>query len=482
MWSDVTMPEATHFRAACLLPLLLLGSLAAPTSAQDEYSARFSDDLSAVEVGLCFDGTAPRWLQVNRGLQRDWVKVESGGSPLSVRRRGSRLYLPELQDDACIHYQVDLDRLVARGDRRLASRHGSSLLLAGNSWFWRGPRQRQVVVDVTLPEGHSVSVPWAPFNETSGPTQRVRFKPDHSSGSWSSLTAVGPFDSHSIPVSGTWLRAALVGVASSQKQRKLIAWLQESAAAVAAVHGQFPQKTPQVLVIDIGHQREPVPWAQIQRGGGVSAHFFVDADRSARSFRDDWTATHEFAHMLLPYVSSSDRWLSEGLASYYQNILRARDGRLSEEAAWRKLHAGFRRGIRDDSNGEISLAEVSRRMRSERAYMRVYWSGAAVMLLADVRLRDRTDGRQSLDTALNALRDCCFENGRTWRARELFSRLDQLTGTRVFSELYAEHARSEDFPDVQPTYRALGVEADSRWIGLQNDARLADVRRAITQG
>lgn len=43
----------------------------------------------------------------------------------------------------------------------------------------------------------------------------------------------------------------------------------------------------------------------------------------------DWTATHELSHMLLPYVASRDRWLSESLASYYQNVLRARDGRLA---------------------------------------------------------------------------------------------------------------------------------------------------------
>ena len=37
------------------------------------------------------------------------------------------------------------------------------------------------------------------------------------------------------------------------------------------------------------------------------------------------------------------------------------------------------------------------------AFMRVYWEGAAIMLLADQRLRARTQGSQSLDTALDAL-------------------------------------------------------------------------------
>ena len=466
--------------SALLLLALLLG-LAVPTQAQDHYQARFSNDLNTVEVSVCFQGDPPRWLQTHRSLRAGWIQLGARNTPASTSRRGSRLYLPKLPADGCIEYQVNLAAVVSAGNRRMGSRHGESLLLAGNVWFWRGPRQRDVELTVTVPDGMSLSAPWMPHPARNGDADTYHYRPDHSSGSWSSLTALGPFDVMPVAVGGTELRAAIVGVDASRRRDKLRDWIQESAAAVAAVHGEFPRSQPQVLVVNIGRQREPVPWAQVQRGGGVAAHFYVDASRSSREFRDDWTATHEFAHMLLPYVSSGDRWLSEGLASYYQNILRARDGRLSEESAWRKLNAGFRRGIRDTDRG-MSLAEVSRRMRSEGAFMRVYWSGAAVMLLADVRLRARSEGQQSLDTALAALRECCFANGHTWRARELFRKLDQLTGTDIFTDLYAEHARSEDFPDIQPTYQALGVEADSRWIGLQDEARLADVRRAITKG
>ena len=37
-------------------------------------------------------------------------------------------------------------------------------------------------------------------------------------------------------------------------------------------------------------------------------------------------------------------WLSEGTASYYQNVLRARAGILPAEDAWQRMHSGFRRG------------------------------------------------------------------------------------------------------------------------------------------
>ena len=125
-------------------------------------------------------------------------------------------------------------------------------------------------------------------------------------------------------------------------------------------------------------QREPVPWAHVLRGGGVAAEFYVDRTRSLDELRRDWTATHELSHMLLPYINRGDAWLSEGFASYYQNVLRARAGMLAPEQAWNKLYRGFQRG-RDGTRGR-TLAEASRSMGRDRAFMRVYWSGAAIAL------------------------------------------------------------------------------------------------------
>ena len=182
------------------------------------------------------------------------------------------------------------------------------------------------------------------------------------------------------------------------------------------VYGYFPQTHPQVLVIPIGHRDEAVVSASVLRGGGVATIFYIDENRPLTEYMDAWNPTHEFSHMLIPYVSSRDRWLSEGLASYYQNVLRARDGRLSETQAWQNLHDGFERGRKGTNGG--SLAQATRGGRSST--MRVYWSGAALLLMADMQLRDTTNGRQSLDSAIQSLAACCMANGKTWRAREMF--------------------------------------------------------------
>jgi predicted metalloprotease with PDZ domain len=166
---------------------------------------------------------------------------------------------------------------------------------------------------------------------------------------------------------------------------------------------------------------------------------------------------HELSHLLHPVIDGPDRWLSEGLASYYQNVLRARAGLRSAQWSWDALHAGFERGIRGTARGR-SLAEVSETMMRDHSFMRVYWSGAAIALLADVELRRRSGGAQSLDTALAALGDCCLPADRSWSARELMQQLDRLTDTTVFIQLYRKYIDSDDFPDLGAVYAELGLQ------------------------
>jgi predicted metalloprotease with PDZ domain len=201
-----------------------------------------------------------------------------------------------------------------------------------------------------------------------------------------------------------------------------------------------------------------VPWAYVLRGGAPAAHFFIDQRRPLAEFLSDWTAVHELSHLLLPYVRPEDAWLSEGTASYYQNVLRARAGMIPVREAWQKLHSGFRRGMK--SVPGLTLADATERMFRDGAFMRVYWEGAAMMLLADQRLRSRTRGAQSLDSALARLRACCLAPDTGWQARELFAKLDELTQTGIFGELYEAHVASTAFPQVAEAYRLLGLALD----------------------
>src|SRR5690349_3931578 len=77
-------------------------------------------------------------------------------------------------------------------------------------------------------------------------------------------------------------------------------------------------------------------------------------------FADDWTAVHELSHLMHPYLGDRGTWLAEGLATYYQNVLRARSGMLTPAQAWDRLYQGFKRGAK--TPGDETLEQVASNM------------------------------------------------------------------------------------------------------------------------
>ncbi len=454
----------------CLLLLYPIFSMA-----EDVLSASFPEHLGYVQVSLCFDGAAPAELYRHQQASAFSGDIFHEGKRLETSAGKYSLQLPALPEDACISWQTNFTAALKEKDYRLILKTGQDLSMSADLWFWKGPMNRDLVVDIQLPEGMSISTPW---REIERKGNDIRFRPDKTSANWEARIALGYFEPDPIKIPGANIRLAAIGNLSTRQKSKLKKWIEESVASVTAVNGYLPQAAPQVLVVPIGPRNEAVVHGQVLRGGGLATVFYIDETRPLDEFREDWTATHEFSHMLIPYISTRDRWLSEGLASYYQNVLRARDGRLSETQAWQKLYEGFKRGENNTYGG--SLAQATRNGR--RSTMRVYWSGAALMLMADIQLRHQSDGLQSLDTALNALSNCCMENGKIWRARDMFAQLDRLTRTEIFMEIYQDHVHANGFPDVQPIWENLGIHTQHKQVILSEDAPLVNVRDAIMEG
>jgi hypothetical protein len=220
-----------------------------------------------------------------------------------------------------------------------------------------------------------------------------------------------------------------------------------------------------------------VQFGQVTRGNGGTVQLYVNAERPIEEFYDDWTATHEFSHLMLPSMQSRYRWISEGFASYYQNVLLARAGQYTPQYAWSRLVQGFERGRRSKPGMSPNEAASS---RSRTARMKVYWSGAAIALMADVELRQRSGGKESLDSVLDQLQRCCLPTRRQWSGPRLFAKLDSFIDEPVFMPLYRRYANRGGFPDAGPTLASLGVDTKRKTLSLSSHARLSDVRRAIS--
>lgn len=476
---------------ACFSPrhlfwLLCLGALssawAETPSRVHHYRLELDEALTTLKARACFNGALPRYLIAESldaaGALKD-ARIE--GSKRRLEPHGAELKLKSSAQDACLVYEVDISPASMRHERggTLTGRVGDDLVVDVGLWFWRPHTlypDEDIRLEFVLPEGISVSTPWI-RDESAG---EATFLAGRTPADWPALVAFGRFKEHIVEIQGATLRIAVLGVTPKINTTAIIAWLRNAALGVTTAYGKFPVPNARLLVIPNAQGSEPVPWAFVQRGGGPSAQFLINHRLPSEELLADWTLFHELAHLLLPYISSQDAWLSEGMASYYQNVLRARRGVISSLDAWQRMHAGFERGRKSQIG--TTLADATERMYRNAGYMRVYWQGAAIALVADYRLRVRTRGRHSLDSALAGLAQCCLPSETAWRGRDVLQRLDEITDTTVFTELHDQYIRSEAFPDLSEIYVGLGLEVRNKEIHFIEGSPQAGLRDRIMLG
>ncbi len=280
-------------------------------------------------------------------------------------------------------------------------------------------------------------------------------------------------DERVLRAGGSELRVEVLEVADRERAAMLQRWIDETAAAPLTVFGRFPLRSAQVRVKQVSDEGDsPVPWGQTLRSDGVSVLLFVREDARLEELRADWTAVHELSHLFHPYLGPSGRWMAEGLASYYQNVLRARVGLLDGDEAWRRLEGGFQRGRKAIAGVRLDELRIRR-----GGTMRVYWAGAAYWLEADLALRERGS---SLDAVLAEYSRCCLGDGTALVAPEAFAAaLDKIAKTDALVPLYRHYAASEDFPSLEAAYRRLGIESVGGELRFSRADARAKLREAI---
>jgi hypothetical protein len=273
----------------------------------------------------------------------------------------------------------------------------------------------------------------------------------------------------------TALNVEVIGVDDASRVAMLQRWAEEAARATVLPSGRFPLPESLVQIREIDSRSlSAVPWGQTSRRDVVSVLLYVRADATYEQLRADWTAVHEFAHLAHPYLGTRGRWLAEGLASYHQNVLRARAGLLDPEEAWLRLDAGFRRG--EAVGGGATLDAMG---RQRDGTMRVYWAGAAYWLEMDLRLR--RDHDTTLDAVLDLYAQCCLDGTAHVAPEDFAAALDRAGGVDVFTQRYRDYAASTEFPSLTESYRALGIERDGERLRFSDDKAAAHVlRKAMT--
>lgn len=389
----------------------------------------------------------------------------------------------------CLSYVSDLSALTSTSNHDLGRKKGKSLLFGPEYWLLRSDTQNDAGadVDIELPAGWSLSTPWRERGTRDG---KSLFHIPNTPADWSAEVAIGPFHEERVAMTDGVLRVAVLGNDDPAVRTKMTQWITRASQALLQVYGRAPVPEVQIKIIPINKTGFPkaildayagrgVWGGESSRGQGNSLELGVDPSPPLSDFVEDWTAVHELSHLTHPYLGDRGSWLAEGLATYYQNVLRARAGLLTSAQAWERMANGFRdnaAGKHDDT----TLEEAASTMHRTHNFTRVYWAGTAYWLTVDRDLRRASGGRTGIDDALSRFRDCCLPSYREWKPEDFVGRLDALSNSDVFTRRYREFSQMRQFPEWEKVYADLGIAFDGERLHFDDTAKDAAIRRAIT--
>ena len=228
------------------------------------------------------------------------------------------------------------------------------------------------------------------------------------------------------------------------EREKLTTWVSEVNTTIESLVGPLPYQI-HLRFYRRDRAREPVPWANTRRGNRLGIDFHVDPRYSLDAFRKDWTAAHEFSHLILPYLGSSNAWFAEGFASFMQYQVMETMGVLSREEKRRRYLHSLNRARRNYAYAGQPFTEATRRLRREGKYSLMYWGGAVYFLQINDRLvRTR---RSTLIDVLRAYVACCRRNYDD--LQHLIEALDGFTNSRLFSQELERFKITPGFPRYQ---------------------------------
>lgn len=428
-----------------------------------------------VTVKATFDGARTERI----GLPREsvpWIKdmkVRSGDTYRSIERRGNEWVERSCTWRCTVSYAIDLGELASGcGDEvDCARRVGEATLSPALAWLVHPVPRIDVPVRIRV-RTHDAAQFATGMNPEDESNDTFAFRSfDLDEGSF---TAFGPMRRFRVDVPGKDSGKARIDVAVLGHARYAMpdgiirSWIEESAQITVPLFGRFPVDRTTLFVVPAKGESEVV-FGKVLSLAGASV-VLVLGDRMQPSARHkDWVLVHELFHLGFPTFRGEGRWLGEGLATYYEPILRARAGWTTATEVFHQFARNMPRG----QGPRGSSAGLSERDDLDT----IYWGGALFCLAADVRIREATRGKKSLDDVLRAALERGGDATHVWTVRDVVSLGDSVTGTSVLSEMYERHAARGEQIDLDSLMASLGVRPDSR---EEDDSRpLAWIRREI---
>jgi hypothetical protein len=366
------------------------------------------------------------------------------------------------------HFQLDIKSL-ARNEDKLgqAMAFGEGYLVAPEALLPLPPAENNTLLRIEFELGPELSA--------------ISALPSSPDGSYAlqrrDLGEIGPFllgrhiSVEPLPGDSS-LRLAMPNSGIRLERKVLFEWV----SATAKSNRRFWRRSPveKGLVILVPAPGSPaIPFGRALSVGGVSVAVLVGEKADARALYDDWVLTHELIHLGSPIMRDTGAWLNEGIATFYEPVIRARAGWKTEDDVWREWISQMPRGLRAMS--DIGLSNAGRGG--------IYWGGAIFVLMAEIEALSASGGRMGFSDCLRLALDKGGNTTARWTSEDLISLCDAALGSPALSRLFALHVQSGSPLDLAALWRRLGVSLGSDGkIAYAQESELAWVRPLIIWG
>ena len=214
-----------------------------------------------------------------------------------------------------------------------------------------------------------------------------------------------------------------------KEKEKITTWLNKTALATQQTVGNYPFDL-HFYIHRSENAKEPVPWGNTERSEIQGVTFHVNPDFSLEEFLHDWTAPHEISHLAIPFPGKSNRWFSEGFATYMQGQILIKMGEFTPEqieTKYQKKLSNCRPYYQSDS----PFIVVADSLKRNHHYPEMYWGSVTFFVNLDQHLQ-QTQGK-SLNELLQEYQTCCRSNDKN--LNDLIHSFDRLTNDSYPSEL-----------------------------------------------
>ena len=272
-----------------------------------------------------------------------------------------------------------------------------------------------------------------------------------------------------VSVSGGVIEITFPEAPTKVSRQDLLDWVHAAAEAVSNYYGRFP--VPRLaLSIQAGSGSGVRHGVTYPRDGGF-IRITVGEEAEVSQLKDDWILTHEMIHLAFPSMPKEHHWIEEGISTYVEPVARAQVGQIPITEVWKQW-------IRDMPQGEPGPGDEG--LDHTPTWGGTYWGGAMFCLVAEVRIRERTQNRKGLRDALRGILNAGGVITQNWDIKRALEAGDKATRADVLRTLYTEMATKPDPVDLGELWQKLGVRMEDGEVVFDDSAQEAAIRKAIT--